>query len=77
MRILRVIFSRMVLLVPTLFGLITIMFFLTYYLPADPVSVAAGPLATPEQKDRIREMYGFNKPIHVQYKSYLMKIIFL
>ena len=75
MRILRVIISRMALLVPTLFGLVTIMFFLTYYLPADPVGVAAGPLATKEEKDRIRKRYGFDQPVHVQYVYYIKRIV--
>ena len=75
MRILKVVIIRLFTLVPTLLGLVTIIFFLTYYLPADPVSVAAGPLATPEQKAKIRELYGFDKPIHVQYMQYIKRIV--
>jgi peptide/nickel transport system permease protein len=51
------------------------MFFLTYYLPADPVGVAAGPLATKEEKDRIRKRYGFDQPVHVQYVYYIKRIV--
>ena len=56
MRILRVVMVRLFLLIPTLLGLITIMFFVTYYIPADPVSVAAGPYSTPEQRAKIKKL---------------------
>ncbi len=75
MKILKMTIVRTLLLVPTLFGLITIMFFLTYYIPADPVGVAAGPNATPEQVEIIRARYGFDQPIHVQYWKYIRNII--
>jgi len=75
MRILRVVILRLLVLVPTLLGLVTIMFFITYYLPADPVAVVAGRLATPEQKAKIRQFYGFDKPIHIQYIHYIKRIV--
>jgi len=75
MRFIRVIAIRLAILVPTLLGLVTIMFFLTYYLPADPVAVAAGPMATPEQIETIKERYGFDQPIYVQYVRYIRDIV--
>jgi len=75
MRIIRMVMARLFLLIPTLLGLVTIMFFLTYCLPADPVSVAAGPLATLEQKAKIRKLYGFDRPIYVQYIHYVKGIV--
>jgi len=75
MRILKKIIVRIPLIVPTLFGLITIMFFLTYYVPADPVGVAAGPNATPEMVEIIRVRYGFDQPIYVQYWKYIGNLI--
>lgn len=66
---------RSLFLTPTLLGLVTIMFFLTYYLPADPVAVAAGPMATPEQIETIKARYGFDQPIYVQYVRYIRDIV--
>jgi peptide/nickel transport system permease protein len=75
MKILRVVVIRTLLLVPSLLGLVTIMFLLTYYIPADPLAVAAGEFATPEQKEKIRQLYGFDKPISVQYIYYIKNIV--
>lgn len=75
MRILRLLILRIVLIVPTLLGVLTITFFLIYYLPSDPVGVAAGPNANPEQIQKIRERYGMDQPIHVQYLKYIRNIL--
>lgn len=75
MKILRIIMIRLFQLVPTLIGLMTIVFFLTYYLPADPVSVAAGPFATEEQRAAISKLYGFDKPVYIQYVHYIKSVI--
>ena len=75
MKILRIIMLRLFQLGPTLLGLITIVFFLTYYLPADPVSVASGPFATEDQREAINKLYGFDKPVYIQYVNYIKRII--
>ena len=50
--------KRILLLVPVLFGVIVIAFFLSRVVPSDPVKFAAGPNATDEMIER---MLGLDK----------------
>ena len=53
MKLLAYILKRLAISVPTLFGLILIVFFLSRVIPADPIMLLVGQSATPEQ---IQEM---------------------
>lgn len=55
----------------TLFGVITIIFFLFTILPGDPASMMLGQNETAEQVAIVKKKYGFDKPIHTQYLYYL------
>jgi peptide/nickel transport system permease protein len=57
--------------VPTLFGVTLISFFLTYMLPGNPALVKAGPLATPEYLAEIERKMGLDQPVWVQYGRYV------
>jgi peptide/nickel transport system permease protein len=57
--------------VPTLFGVTLISFFLTYILPGNPALVKAGPLATPEYLAEIERKMGLDQPVWVQYGRYV------
>ena len=48
MRFGRFVAQRVALVIPTLFGVVTVGFLLAYMLPGNPVLVRAGLLATPE-----------------------------
>lgn len=61
---------RVLQVVPTMFLIVTIIFFLVYVL-GDPVSVMAGDNATPEMIASMREALGLNRPLHEQYFLYL------
>ncbi len=61
----------------SLFVVITIIFFLFRVMPGDPVSMILDPKMTPEMKEMIRNSYGLNEPIFVQYGIYLKNIITL
>lgn len=65
---------RTFLLIPVLFGLLTLTFVLVRILPSDPAAAIAGQNTTPEQIEMIRKQYGFDKPIIVQFGIYLNKI---
>jgi len=58
-----------------LFGISIITFFLTVLLPSDPARVIAGPRASPEAIAKMRESWGLNLPVHVQYMRYLGRLI--
>jgi len=73
MKLLVYFFRRMLYFLPILVSLIAIGFFLFYLIPADPVRLIAGPYATPEQVEKVREQYGLDKPLHIQFFKYLMR----
>ncbi|MGE3989161.1 ABC transporter permease [Pseudorhodoplanes sp.] len=68
---LKPILFRIAMALPTLFGLLVLAFVLIYSVPADPAAALAGDNATPEQVAAIREKYGFDRPLYVQFAMYL------
>ncbi len=61
-------------MIPVILGVVTITFFLSRATPGDPVDAMAGQRATEEQKQNIREKYGFDQPIAMQYGMYLANL---
>ncbi|MDA8595054.1 ABC transporter permease [Flavobacteriaceae bacterium] len=55
----------------TLFGVVTVVFFLFTILPGDPARMMLDQREDSEQMQRIKEKYGFDKPISTQYLNYL------
>ena len=70
------ILKRLLILIPTLLGVSFIVFLLLYLAPGDAALAVAGPDATKEAVDAIRESLGLNRPFIVQYGSYLKNLIF-
>lgn len=58
-----------------LLGVTFITFFLLYILPADPAQQIAGRSASPEVVENIRNQLGLNRPLLVQYWSYLTNLL--
>jgi ABC-type dipeptide/oligopeptide/nickel transport system permease component len=66
--------KRILLIIPTVLGAITFLFFLYFALPGDPATLIAGGGAKsikPEVRAAIVERYGLNDPIVVQYWHYI------
>lgn len=61
---------RIVLLVPILIGLSMLVFAIARLLPGDPIGLAAGPHATAADLARMRQEFGFDKPLPLQYWDY-------
>lgn len=74
MRLIAVITKRLAYLIPTLIGLVILVFFISNVIPADPAGLAAGPFADQKQIEKIRQKYGFDKPLHVQLWRYLGRL---
>jgi peptide/nickel transport system permease protein len=55
----------------TLFGVVTVIFFLFNVLPGDPARMMLDQNENSEQLALIRKKYGFDKPIATQYLYYL------
>jgi peptide/nickel transport system permease protein len=55
----------------TLFGVVTVIFFLFNVLPGDPAQMMLGQNEDSEQLATVKQKYGFNKPVSTQYFYYL------
>ena len=69
--------KRVLLVIPTLIGAITLIFFLVRILPGDPTHLLAGEQASPEIIERLRAEFGLDKPIYEQYLLYLKSVLTL
>ncbi|MFS8544315.1 MAG: ABC transporter permease [Limnochordales bacterium] len=66
---------RLLLVVPVLFGVSLFTFILFFIVPGDPVLTVAGERATPETIARIRAELGLDKPLPVQYVTWVGKAL--
>lgn len=69
------ILRRLFLLVPVLFGIITITFILMFVIPGDPIQGMVGERATKETIESIRRELGLHRHILVQYGLYILRVI--
>jgi dipeptide transport system permease protein len=68
----RFIFNKLLLLLPTLFGITVCAFMFVRLLPGDPILAMAGEHGvTPERYEILKEQFGYNLPIWQQYLKYL------
>jgi peptide/nickel transport system permease protein len=68
------ILRRLLLVIPSLVGLLVLTFFLIRVVPADPAAALAGENATPAQVAEIRRQYGLDQPLYVQFAVYLGQV---
>ena len=66
---------RLLFVIPTILGVSVIMFFLLFVAPGDPLATLLPPDAAQEDKDRLAEEMGLNKPIIVQYGIWLSNAV--
>ena len=62
-------------MIPVLVVVAIVTFSLIHITPGDPVSLMAGDLATPEQKEAIREDMGLDRPIYQQLVIYFADLL--
>lgn len=67
----RLIVRRLFFLIFVLFGLSLITFSLSHIVPGDPARLMAGPRASKSAVEKLREKYGLNDPLPVQYLNYV------
>jgi peptide/nickel transport system permease protein len=65
------ILRRLVYLLPVTFGVSLLVFGLVHLAPGDPISAIVPPDAPKELVDKLKEYYGFDKPLPVQYIRWL------
>jgi peptide/nickel transport system permease protein len=67
----RYIFRRLLQTVPVLLGVSLLAFAIMHVVPGDPVRLIAGPDAPESVVGRVRVELGLERPLHVQYLSFL------
>lgn len=65
---------RAALLIPTVLGIITLVFFMIAFIPGDPARVMLGERASPQQLESVRKQLGLDKPLGVQYLNYVGRV---
>jgi peptide/nickel transport system permease protein len=76
MNIWRYLLRRILSTIPTIFGALVIMFFLTRILPGDPVLMILGPAhASPENIENMRRIMGLDDSIAIQFVRYLGQLM--
>jgi peptide/nickel transport system permease protein len=69
---------RLLVAVPLLLGITFISFMVIHLAPGDPVEVQSGDMTERNIREAykaLREMYGLDKPLHVQYWNWLSRIV--
>ncbi len=61
----------------TLFGVATILFFIFRIMPGDPTAQVISPALDEVAQARLKEAYGLDKPLLVQYVLYLKNLVML
>ena len=62
-------------MIPTLLGVVLLVFFLFKYFGGDPAEILGGLNASPEQINSIREQLGLNKPVWEQLWIFIRQIV--
>ncbi|NLT24352.1 MAG: ABC transporter permease, partial [Syntrophorhabdus sp.] len=74
---LRYLLKRLFFMIPMVFGITLISFAVIHLVPGEPGALEAemNPKITKEARERIRSFYGLDKPLYVQYWSWLTRIV--
>jgi len=74
--VLRYLIKRILLMVPLLLGITVICFFVMHLAPGKPTDLQTqmNPKASAEMKQRLMKLYELDKPVHLQYWSWLKKL---
>ncbi len=69
------IMKRLLYVIPTAFGVLVIIFILLRSMPGDFATALLGQDASIEDIERVREQYGLNQSIFVQFVSYVKQLL--
>src|SRR5690349_4531835 len=75
MRIAALILVRVAWLIPTLAGLIAVVFVISRVVPSDPVALIAGETASRAQIELLRQKLGLDRPLPVQLADYYRQLM--
>ena len=60
---------------PTLFGALTLVFFLIHLVPGDPVEIMLGETASAADKEELRRSLALDQPLMIQYRNFLTGLL--
>jgi peptide/nickel transport system permease protein len=72
---LRYLLRRLLLTIPVLLGVATLVFSLIHLIPGDPAQAMLGDSASPEDVAQLRGRLGLDRPLIVQYGSFLNGVV--
>lgn len=72
---LKFVLKKLLMVIPTMLGIVLIVFVINKMTPGDPVALMLGSDYTQEQYDETREELGLDKPVLVQFYDYIKNII--
>lgn len=72
---LRYFIKRLLAIIPTIILISIFVFMFVRFIPGDPARRVAGPDATLEDVEMIRESLGLNKPVINQYRDYMLGLL--
>jgi peptide/nickel transport system permease protein len=75
LRLLALALHRLAWFVPTVLGLLVIVFVISRVIPADPVMLVAGETATPAQVEALRKQLGYDRPLPAQFVGYVGNLV--
>jgi peptide/nickel transport system permease protein len=69
--------KRLLEMIPTLFGITLISFFIIHLAPGKPTDILTelNPKITPEAREKLEKYYGLDKPIVIQYGLWLKRVV--
>ena len=73
--LLRYIARRIPYVIPQLFGIILVSFFMVKLIPGDPAVMMLGPMASQQSLTALREKMGLSKPLWQQFFYYIRDVV--
>ncbi|MFT8364125.1 MAG: ABC transporter permease [Sporolactobacillus sp.] len=67
--------KRLFMLIPVLLGMTLIVFSIIHAIPGNPAQTILGTKATPEAVHQLNQSLGLDKPLYVQYFTYLKDVL--
>jgi len=67
--------KRIAYFIPTLLGLLILVFLVSRVIPGDPAALVAGETATADQVKAIRTQLGFDRPLYIQFGVYVRQLL--
>jgi ABC-type dipeptide/oligopeptide/nickel transport system permease component len=72
---LKYILKKILIAIPTILVVSFIIFVSVHLAPGDPINLLVNPMASQELRQQVKEQYGLDKPVMVQYFKYISNVL--